>query len=387
MAAYFPNKAQGQYLQMLLHKLDKIKQGEVIMCVDFNCIQSPVLDTTANLTGNSRKKLISTRKSFTKLIDHYDFYDALRTLHPSDRDYFFHSRAHNTYTRIDTFFLDRHLLARLNRCTVGDMTWSDHGTVYLEIHDAYQFKGRSTWRLNDSLLLNGPFEQEIRDALQAYFTTNAGGEASDDIVWSAHKAVVRGLFLRKASYLKKHHQTNLLDCHKQIALVSKQNKKQPTPVLASQLQNLHTKLTELNAEKTKTLLFKLKANVYHNSGKASKHLANRLRAKYASTKIARITVADDNQYQTPADISWEFAKFYSELYNLKEAGNIHIAKHDEIDEYLRRTNLPQVSQVKIADLLKPIDLQELLQVIEGLPGGKLPGADGLTNAYYKIFAN
>ncbi|CAH2246010.1 Hypothetical predicted protein [Pelobates cultripes] len=50
IATYFPNERQGQYLRMLLNKIDGIKQGNIILCGDFNSIQSPTLDTTATLT-------------------------------------------------------------------------------------------------------------------------------------------------------------------------------------------------------------------------------------------------------------------------------------------------------------------------------------------------
>ncbi|CAH2274034.1 Hypothetical predicted protein [Pelobates cultripes] len=105
-------------------------------------------------------------------------------------------------------------------------------------------------------------------------------------------------------------------------------------------------MTELNAEKTKTLLHKLKANVYHNSGKANKYLANRLRARNANTKTARIVGDDGTQHQTPADISREFAKFYSKLYNLQLSGATYIASHTEIDDFLRQTNLPNCPLTK-----------------------------------------
>ncbi|CAH2315794.1 Hypothetical predicted protein [Pelobates cultripes] len=115
------------------------------------------------------------------------------------------------------------------------------------------------------------------------------------------------------------------------------------------------------------MLHKLKVNVYHNSGKASKYLANRLQAKYANSKISHIIGEDGTKNITPTAISQEFAEFYSKLYNLNTSGNVHLASKDEINSYLQKANLPQIDLTQEAELLKPIKMQEVLNVIMGLP--------------------
>ncbi|CAH2293560.1 Hypothetical predicted protein, partial [Pelobates cultripes] len=173
----------------------------------------------------------------------------------------------------------------------------------------------------------------------------------------------------------------------QIAIISRQNKNKPTPDLAEQLRVLYARLKELNAEKTKRMLHKLRANVYHNSGKATKYLAARVRNKYSSAKIAHVMGGDGLKKITPTDISQEFAHFYSKLYNLKEEGSTHNARAEDIAHFLTQANLPQITSAQAEELLKPIELTELLDIIAKLPQGKSPGADGLPNAYYKKFAH
>ncbi|CAH2220448.1 Hypothetical predicted protein [Pelobates cultripes] len=92
---------------------------------------------------------------------------------------------------------------------------------------------------------------------------------------------------------------------------------------------------------------------------------------------------DGNRKITPIAISHVFVECYSKLYNLKTTSNAHSASIDKIDRYLRLANLPQINQTQAAELLKPIELQEVLKVIAGLSGGKVTG---LTNAYYKLYA-
>ncbi|CAH2285065.1 Hypothetical predicted protein, partial [Pelobates cultripes] len=172
---------------------------------------------------------------------------------------------HNTYTRIDTFFIDNKTLPQLSDCKLGEITWSDHSPVYLDLDDKYQTHGRGTWRLNESLLLDKPFVERMTTELREYFLTNTTGEVSDYTVWSAHKAVMRGQFIKQSAYIKRRHQTTLLDCHKQIAIATAQNKKTPTPALADKLRDLYQDLNNLNAQKTKYFLHRLKATTYHHS--------------------------------------------------------------------------------------------------------------------------
>ncbi|CAH2293296.1 C3 and PZP-like alpha-2-macroglobulin domain-containing 8 [Pelobates cultripes] len=146
-------------------------------------------------------------------------------------------------------------------------------------------------------------------------------------------------------------------------------------------------MQELNTEKTKRMLHKLRANVYHNSGKATKYLAARLRNKCSSSKIAHVVGGDGLKKVTPMDISQEFAHFYSKLYNLKEEGSTHNASLDDITQFLTQANLPQITSAQAEALIRPIELTEVLETIAKLPQGKSPGADGLPNAYYKKFAH
>ncbi|CAH2293092.1 Hypothetical predicted protein, partial [Pelobates cultripes] len=192
--------------------------------------------TTASPQGKRKKGTQALCKTLANTLTMYNLYDSWRTQHPTDRDYTFYSRVHNTYTRIDTFFIDNKTLPQLTDCRIGEITWSDHSPIYLDVEDTYQSRGRSTWRLNESLLLDKPFVECMKIELSEYFLANTTGEVTDYTVWSAHKAVMRGQFIRQSAYIKRHHQTTLLECHKQIAINTAQNKKTPTAALADKLR-------------------------------------------------------------------------------------------------------------------------------------------------------
>ncbi|CAH2285320.1 Hypothetical predicted protein [Pelobates cultripes] len=149
-----------------------------------------------------------------------------------------------------------------------------------------------------------------------------------------------------------------MDCQKQLAIITAQNKQAPSHTLAQQIQTLTDKLTEMHAAKTSYFLLKMKATHYHHSGKANKQLANRLREKLAAAKVAYIQGPDGTKIQNPLDITQEFAKYYSDLYNLGDKPEIPPIQDDNITEFLSHLNLPQINQSHLDLLLQPITLWE-----------------------------
>lgn len=77
----------------------------------------------------------------------------------------------------------------------------------------------------------------------------------------------------------------------------------------------------------------------------------------------------------------EFASYYEKLY--KQEFN---KDKKSIQAYLRKLELPKVSQENNVKLTKTITLQEVKKQIQALRRGKSPGDDGFTNEFYRTFS-
>ncbi|CAH2272682.1 Hypothetical predicted protein [Pelobates cultripes] len=306
VTAYLPNDNPKKYLQSLLTKIDQYRHGNLLICGDFNLSQTS-LDSSSQKGNRALQAQDMTHKHVSKILSLHDLYDVWRTLNPGDRDYTFYSRVHNSYSCTDAFFVDRVTLPHVSECKIGEITWSDHSPVTLDLKDEFQFRGKGTWRLNDSLLHNEKFVATIREELTAYFKLKTTPDITESTAWSAHKAVLRGLFIKQAAHIKRLHNSAILDCHAQIAQLSALNKTQPLTDIATQLSHQYNKLRELNAEKTRRLLHKLKADTYHHSGKATRLLAARLHNKCNSQKIANLLNEKERSFLNPyalANLMW-----------------------------------------------------------------------------------
>ena len=56
---------------------------------------------------------------------------------------------------------------------------------------------------------------------------------------------------------------------------------------------------------------------------------------------------------------------------------------EEMDEFLKKCNLPKLNKEEIENLNRPTMSMEIKTVIRNLPTNKSPGPDGFTAEFYK----
>lgn len=217
---YAPNKSQAKFLKSVQKKISSFSNGSVLWCGDFNSIMDPKLDTTAHKLVHSPylKDFVHTHRLF----------DAWRCMNATERDFSFFSSAHRSYSRIDYFFLDLHLLQRVSTASIHTITWSDHAPISIEIQEEGRSRPAFLWRNNTYLLSQASSRESIKTLLSEYFHFNANSVTNPCTIWCAHKAVARGLLIQQASRARKQRTKAITETLSKIQSLDSQTKLNPT---------------------------------------------------------------------------------------------------------------------------------------------------------------
>ena len=155
---------------------------------DINCVLSPTLDRSSS-KKTSLSKSAHTIKLFLKT---YGVVDVWRFRNPTARAYSFFSPVHKSYSRIDTFFLDKRLLSSVTKCDYDAIVISDHGPLTTKISIPNTQHNYRPWRLNPLLLSEGSFTNFISSEIKKFLDTNQMPGMSYSTIWESLKAYLRG---------------------------------------------------------------------------------------------------------------------------------------------------------------------------------------------------
>uniref|UniRef100_A0A8C5LVW1 Reverse transcriptase domain-containing protein n=1 Tax=Leptobrachium leishanense TaxID=445787 RepID=A0A8C5LVW1_9ANUR len=376
---YCPNESQRPFLGKVLTRLEGISSGTQIVCGDLNL----TMDIPTQASKRQRKEGLQNKA----VLAGHRLFDVWRLFHPGEVGHTFFSMAHKIYSRIDYVLVQGETLNRIRDCSIGTISWSDHAPVTIELSDCYDARGKAPWRLNESLLARVDVREEISQALVHYFNENGSTEVPVGTVWQAHKAVIRGILIKWGSRLKRQHTEQRLTLLKDIDRADVTHKQMQTGDSLTKVTDLRNQLVDMDKRDYSWAIRRLKAKCYIYSNKASKMLANKLRARAGHSRISQIMDTNGNLHYQPRHIAGCFADYYEALYNLGRDESTHSPTLPDIVPYLQNLHLPSLTDDMGDRLTTPITPTELLSVLRSLPEGKAPGPDGFTAKYYKSFAD
>lgn len=142
--------------------------GEIKMDLD------PMLDVSKGASHLSYAKILRAKR----LLQDLQLVDSWRTLYVQDRDYSFFSANHGTYTRIDYIFVSQNALSCLLETSIGSFTLSDHALTSCVIELGEPVCCDWYWKMNETLLKDPEYEQQVTQELDSFFATNETGEVT-----------------------------------------------------------------------------------------------------------------------------------------------------------------------------------------------------------------
>uniref|UniRef100_A0A8C5Q236 Reverse transcriptase domain-containing protein n=1 Tax=Leptobrachium leishanense TaxID=445787 RepID=A0A8C5Q236_9ANUR len=380
-SVYISNTRQHKCIASILRQLDVFQERVLILAGDFNVSLDPRIDTSKGSSSIPPNILRHIKRS----LHSYRLVDVWRAFHAGERDYSYFSGVHQSYSRLDLFFLPQHQLHMVTNTYIATQTWSDHAPVVMTLTSPLYRSREHTWHLNTSLLTDPMLRAEIDEALKQYFEINTTPEVSPHTIWEAHKATIRGLLIAKATAQKRDRKTKLTSLLDEIRTLETSHKTDQSALLYQQLLDSRKRLNGLLQADIRFMAVKSRAFFALQENKPGRLLARLLRKRQEQSYVSHVKLRANTLTTRPDEILQEFVRYYTDLYN----GRDETQTPDllpRIADYLRDNVARRLSKAQAASLEDPILQEELAATLKHIKNNKCPGPDGFSAEYYKTFA-
>lgn len=167
---------------------------------------------------------------------------------PQLKSFLFFSQVHQSYSRIDYFFIDN----SINRCVVSTdysaILISDHAPLFLDIQLSIHKCTAPLWRLNSLLLADKTFCDFISHSIDEFLSFNQNEDTSYSLLWESLKAFLRGQIISYSSYSNKKHKTRLSELLVAIGNLDQECASDPSPELFKKRLDLQTEFDLISSK-------------------------------------------------------------------------------------------------------------------------------------------
>ena len=194
---YAPNFNDPHFMNKLLECLPSLNNNLLIVGGDMNCVIDPNLDRSnpRNLTPSLMSRSHSDFMSKNACIDPWRFYNPHTTT--------FFSQMHQSFSRIDYYFIDSKLILKVLTVNYHPIVISDHAPLSLDIQFSSQPRYPTPWRFNTLLLSDDTFYKFIAAKIDGYIAINKNDTdpVSCSLLWESLKAYIRGQIILYSAHL------------------------------------------------------------------------------------------------------------------------------------------------------------------------------------------
>ena len=375
---YAPNFDDPAFTDRLFANLPYLNTHLLILGGDLNCVIDPALDrSNPRLQAQS-----SMSKSISEFMLKNGCVDPWRFYNPQLKEFSFFSHVHQSYSRIDYFFVDSSLISKVISSEYHSIVISDHAPLSVNIKLLDRPRFLSPWRLNPLLLSDEAFNSFILSSIDDFIINNKNESVSSSLLWESLKAYLRGQIISYSAYSIKTRKAKLQELTTKIRDIDHQNAVNPSPSLQKQRLDLQTEFDLTATTDAERLLLHSRSNYYEHGDKPSRLLAHQLKRQATSRLIPQIKDSAGRLISDPTAINAVFKTFYSSLYDSESPSDTA-----DMTSFLQSLETPEVDHVTAGGLDAPLSLEEVVFSIKAMQSNKAPGPDGFSVEFFKKFTN
>lgn len=352
---------------------------ELIITGDFNCVLEQ--------WDKSKPFCLAKEQSsqfLRSIMSKYGLNDAWRKLNGNKQQYTWRqldktNENRNTACRLDRWLVKNTLIGNVAKCKIVPSILSDHLPVILKLQSLADIKkGRGVWKLNNTLLKDKTFNENIRDMWNDHksIKPNLGEDLLD--WWDAGKSKVKKIAIQRRSIIKKHKNVVYNNLMAELQNLLNQYDMNPCCDLSQRIDQYKKLIENIENERLEGTKVRSRVKWFEEGERPTKYFLNVEASKGKSKTWTSIRKQDGNLSNKIEEILETQVDFYSNLY--KEGPTDQKCQQTLLDNIT--ANLSEEARNKCEGL---ITLEEMDQALKSFENNKTPGGDGLSKEFYQNF--
>ena len=387
---YGPNRDCPEFYREIKTDIES-RDNTCILAGDWNLVLEPQIDSCEYININNPRS----RDIVLEMITDLQLVDCWRDQNLEKRQYTWFKKHTNKKARLDFFLISELLMTELNTTNIMPGYRTDHSITTIKLDFGRFEKGRSYWKMNNSLLKDKTYVQEIKNILEKVKRQYSKPEQlvnvpdinsisnkdlkfniSDQLFFEVLLMEIRGKTIAYASHLKK--KTN----QREKELLTEIDKLEQEKYHKHELIEAKRKeLYEIREKKLEGAKIRARAKWIEEGEKPTNYFCNLESRNYISKTMTTLISESNIQINSQKEILNEAKNFYNKLYAPQ------ITKQVNLQQLLKDYDIPKLDDDVKKSLEGEITYDEMLYSLKNMSNNKSPGPDGFTTEFYKFFWN
>ena len=302
---YGPNKDSPAFFTQAMTLVSKCS-SELILIGDFNFVQDPNIDRRGS--SNNFQNACTTVE---EIKDEFSLIDIWRIRNPESLVYsWMRTKPKYIASRLDYALVSQGVSGFVQNTMYLPGIHTDHLAFYLSVNINSSERGKGYWKFNNQLLKNTSFVQEMNTIIETSISRSVHMDPHDK--WCFIKKNMSDFAKDFAKNVSS--ERDLIISQLSEKLMELEHELPTNPQLADLVVNTKADLEEKQFEKTKSIIFRTKANWQELGEKLTKYFLNMEKRRYSARVCNKIIKEGNTEVTEPKSILQEQRRFYQELY-------------------------------------------------------------------------
>ena len=384
---YAPNKDDPEFFNNLKSRISKCVNPYII-AGDFNLVLNPEIDTFnyKNINNpNARNVLLET-------IAEFDLIDCWREQNQEKLEFTWFRKNPIKKARLDYFLISETLYTDLDNVKIKPGYRTDHSMMYIKFEFDKFIRGKSYWKMNNSLLKDKEYVKQIKEVIQNVKTQYASPvqdseksindisikdlklDINDQLFFEILLLEIRGKTIQYSSYKKKCQVKEEETILNEIERLEKE-----TDINYDLLDEKKKEIFEIRKKKLEGAFIRSRAKWIKEGEKTSKYFCNLENRNYVSKYMTSLISSKGILLNEQSKILHETKEHFTKLYSFKETESV------DLNEVCKNSNSSKLSEEVKLSLEGELTYTEMLDSLKRMKNNKSPGNDGFTAEFYKFF--